>query len=434
MKKQIVFTLVITAFSIVSLLVIKGCKSKALVLPTVINDNEVWVLDSLHVWQNWHWRGDNRDGKFLNESGLLKEWAAEGPELLWYFDGLGDGHASAAIANGNIYITGAHSGKLVLYVLDKAGALRRVKELGNDWTRGYPGPRSSVLVNDGKLYIFNAFGVLFCLDERTLEEVWTKDLLVEYNGNNLFWGITENPLIVDDKIFMQPGGKVHNMVALNKHTGALIWSSKGEGTQSSYCSPIYLDGYSEPMILTSTQQHLIAFNANTGEKIWSFPQLRNAPHNCHPNIPIYSNGTIFTSSGYGAGAMLVRINEDGKGVEQVWTNEVDNQIGGAVKVGNYVYLSGHKRNFWYCIDLSTGETKYKVRDISPSNIIYADGMLYVYTQKGTMNLVKPNPEKFDLVSSFNITLGTNTHFSHPVIHDGVLYIRHGDTLMAYNVK
>ena len=61
-------------------------------------------------------------------------------------------------------------------------------------------------------------------------------------------------------------------------------------------------------------------------------------------------------------------------------------------------------------------------------------MLYVYTQKGTMNLVKPNPERFELVSSFNVTLGTDTHFSHPVIHDGVLYIRHGETLMAYRVK
>ncbi|MCL2511752.1 MAG: PQQ-binding-like beta-propeller repeat protein, partial [Bacteroidales bacterium] len=359
MKKYLVITL-ITAISIVSFFVFRGCKSATFVLPTVTNDNDVWVLDSLHVWQNWQWRGENRNGKFMNETELLKVWAAEGPELLWHFEGLGDGHTSAAIANGNIYITGAHGGRLVLYVLDMAGTLRNVKEIGADWTRGYPGPRSSVLVNDGKLYIFNGFGVLFCLDERTLDEVWTKDLLNEFDGSNLFWGITENPLIVDDKIFMQPGGSVHNMVALNKHTGALIWSSKGEGTQSAYCSPIFIDGYAAPMVVTSTQRHLIAFNANTGEVIWSFPQLRNAPHHCHPNMPIYRDGMIFTASGYGAGAMLVRLIDNGRTVEQVWTSEADNQIGGAVIVGNNVYLSGHQRNFWYCVDLTNGETKYSV--------------------------------------------------------------------------
>jgi len=67
-------------------------------------------------------------------------------------------------------------------------------------------------------------------------------------------------------------------------------------------------------------------------------------------------------------------------------------------------------------------------------VIFADGMMYCYSERGTMNLVKPNPERFELVSSFGVTLGTGTHWAHPVIHNGVLYIRHGDALMAYKVK
>jgi hypothetical protein len=67
-------------------------------------------------------------------------------------------------------------------------------------------------------------------------------------------------------------------------------------------------------------------------------------------------------------------------------------------------------------------------------VISADGMLYCYSEKGFMHLVKPNPETFELVSSFEITSGTGTHWAHPVIYDGVLYLRHGDALMAYKIN
>jgi outer membrane protein assembly factor BamB len=133
--------------------------------------------------------------------------------------------------------------------------------------------------------------------------------------------------------------------------------------------------------------------------------------------------------------MLLRLTDSGKSAEQVWKNdELDTQMGGAVKVGDYIYASGHQNRNWFCIDLKTGETKYRVRDMAPCNVIYADGMLYCYSERGTMNLVKPNPEKFELVSSFPVTLGTDQHWAHPVIHEGVLYIRHGDALMAYSIK
>ena len=384
--------------------------------------------------ENWQWRGENRNGMYTNETGLLKVWPAEGPQLLWHVDGLGEGHTSVAIANQKIYITGMHDDILVLYVLDMTGNLLVEKTIGKEWNINWNGTRSSVCVNDGKLYIFNALGNLYCLDEATLDEVWTKDLLNDFDGTNLRFGMTENPLIVGDKIFATPGGEVHNMVALNKHTGALIWSSTGEGTPSAYCSPLYIDGYSIPIVVTATAEHVIAFNADTGEKLWAHPQ-NNAPYNIHPNIPIYSDGMIFSSTGYGGGSMLLRLTNNGRAVEQVWRNDsLDNQMGSAIRVDDYIYASGHRNRNWFCVDWRTGETMYRTGDSGECNVIYADGMLYVYSDRGTMNLVKPNPERYELISSFEVTMGTDQHWSHPVIHNGIMYLRHGDTLMAYKVK
>ncbi len=386
----------------------------------------------LYAQKNSQWRGDGRDGIY-NEPGLLKEWPANGPQLLWKYEGLGEGHTSAAIANDKLYITGLTGDKLMLYVFDLKGQLLTKKEIAKEWNTSHNGPRSTVCVNDGKLYIYNALGKLLCLDEVTLKEVWTKELFTDFDGKNIMWGVTESPLIVGEKIFATPGGTKNNMVALNKNTGALIWSSAAEGTATAYCSPQYIGDQSVPMVVTSTCDYIIALNADTGEKLWSFPQTNK--HNIHPNTPLYYNGMVFSTTGYGGGATMLRLKNGGKAVEQVWKNsDVDNQIGGAIKIGNYVYASGHNNRYWYCVDWNTGETKYKVRDLAPCNVISANGMLYCYSEKGEMGLVKPDPVKFDMVSNFKVTLGTGTHWAHPVIHQGVMYLRHGDALMAYKVK
>jgi outer membrane protein assembly factor BamB len=177
---------------------------------------------------------------------------------------------------------------------------------------------------------------------------------------------------------------------------------------------------------------LAGINANTGELLWS--QVLPSENTINPNTPIYSNGKIFATTGYRGGSWLLELKDNGKKVDVLWKNDADNQMGGAVKVGNYVYTTGHQNRAFFCIDWNTGAIKYRESSISGSATIYADGLLYVYTDRGTMNLIKPNPDRFELVSSFPITLGTAEHWAHPVIYEGVLYIRHGNALMAYKIK
>jgi len=388
----------------------------------------------LQAQKNSQWRGENRDGIY-NETGLLKEWPAGGPEMLWKYEGLGEGFTSVAIANGKIYVTGISDDNLILYVLDFKGQQLNKKVVGKEWTTNHVGTRCTVNVNDGKLYIGNSLGQIFCLDEATLNEVWKKDMIADFGGRNIRWGMTESPLIVGDKIFLTPGGEQHNMIALNKNTGALIWSSPGQGRLSAYCSPQFISGYSIPIIVTCTQQEIAAFHADTGEFLWSHPQP--STNTIHPNTPLYHNGMIFSITGYSGGAWLYRLTNGGRAAELVWHNkEMDNMMGGAVKIGDYVYASGDRSRSFFCVDWKTGENKYRVNDLAPCITIFADGMLYCYSEarEGTMALVKPNPEKFEMVSSFQVTLGTGRHWAHPVIHQGVLYLRHGDVLMAYKIK
>jgi outer membrane protein assembly factor BamB len=388
------------------------------------------VAIGLFAQENSQWRGKNRDGIY-NETGLLKQWPEAGPQLLWSFDGLGAGHTSAAIANDKIYITGMIDSTGVLFVFDLQGKLLDKKAYGLEWNTNWNGSRSTVNVNDGKLYVFSGRGVLLCLDEKTLDVVWSKDLLNDFDGHNLQFGMTESPLIVGDVIYATPGGEKYNAVALNKKTGELIWSSKGIGKPSTYCSPLYISELEIPLIVNAIDSNLVAFNAKTGEMLWEVEQKN--PHGHNPNTPLYENGLLFSTSGGGTGSMLLRLTNGGKSVEKVWTNELDNKMGGFIKIGDYIYGSGEKNRYWYCIDWKTGETKYKDNKLGVGNVIADDGMLYCYSDRGDFALVKAGPEKFDIVSRFKITLGTDQHWAHPVIYKGVLYVRHGNALMAYKI-
>jgi hypothetical protein len=89
---------------------------------------------------------------------------------------------------------------------------------------------------------------------------------------------------------------------------------------------------------------------------------------------------------------------------------------------------------WMCLNWADGEVMYEKRWLGKGSLTYADGMLYCYAERGTVALVKASPEDFNVISSFKVTKGDDEHWAHPVIYDGRLYIRHGNALIAYDIK
>ena len=379
------------------------------------------------------WRND-RTGIY-NETGLLTSWPANGPGLLWHFDGLGQGYSSVSIDNNNLFVTGYHDGKGYLYALDLEGKLRDTIEYGDEWdSDGYVGARSTVMHDDGKLYIVSGLAELFCYDIQSLKLLWKKNYIKEYGAKNTAHGWNGPPLIVGGKLIIAPGGKEHHVVALNKSTGEMIWSSKGaaENDMAGYATPIYISDQQTPQVVAMMADHIIGVDISNGKLLWSHYHTNRFRE--HPNTPEYYNGMLLGMSDYGKGSVMLRLTNGGRSIEKVWENtDLSHKTGNTMKFGDYVYGSGEKTN-WNCVDWQTGKTLYSDPTFSVGSIISADGMLYCYGEKGEMALVKPNPEKFEIISRFPIASGTGQHWAHPVIFKGVLYIHHGDTLMAYKIK
>jgi outer membrane protein assembly factor BamB len=183
-----------------------------------------------------------------------------------------------------------------------------------------------------------------------------------------------------------------------------------------------------------TQENLIAVDADTYEYLWGYSHRTR--YDINPNTPLYNDGHIYSFSGYGTGGQLFKIKNNGDGIDRIWADEtLDSQMGSALLHDGHIYGSGHSNKGWHCVEWLTGKVKYSDRVLgSKGNIIYSDGMFYCYSEKGEVGLVKPNTQKFEVISSFKIKQGSGNHWAHPVILNGVLYIRHGEALMAFDIS
>lgn len=379
-----------------------------------------------------NWRGSSRDG-FYSETGLLAEWPANGPELLWKFDSLGLGYTSASVTSRRVYITGAVDSIGYLYAFTHKGELLWKKPYGKEWTVNFPGTRSTPLINEGRGYLLSGMGLLLCFDPSNGNAIWKSDLYSDYDGIPVRFGITENLLIDGDMLFCTPGGMDANIIALNKKDGKLIWKSKGVGEASAYCSPTMYEHNGAKYLLTITSNSILALNPHNGAVVWSHDL--KYPHGIHGNTPYYSNGYVFAMNGWGFGSVMLKLTNNGTSVEEVWRSKLfDLEHGDVIKIGNNIYGADYTSKHFSCVDWLTGEVKDSVKTLAPASVIAAEGLIYCYTYSGEMALVKPLDNGFEVISRFKLPGEKKDFIAHPVIHNGKLYLRHQNSLWVYSIK
>jgi outer membrane protein assembly factor BamB len=394
------------------------------------------LLIILHVGleaQNFNnWRGPNRDGHYPDKD-LLTSWPANGPKMIWSFENLGIGFTSPVFANDKIYITGLEGETGFLYVLSEKGQLLNKFPYGKDFSDSYPGARSTPTIAGNLMYLATGEGELICMDVNTGQKKWTKGLFTDFDGKNIRWGVTENLVVDGDIVYVSPGGKRYNIVALNRHTGDLVWESPGKETLSSYGSPLLFTHGGRKLLVNMMDSYVVGLDASDGKVLWSQPFVNR--YNIHPNTPIYHNGELYIYTGYGKGGYMLKLNADGSSISQKWENtQLDPKTGGAVMVDGYIYGSGDRNRRWFGVDWNTGQVVHESRDIDAGTVIAADGMIYAYTERGELALLKPEAGKLTVVSQTKIELGSDQHWAYLVINKGILYVRHGNALMAYDIR
>lgn len=403
------------------------------------------VLNIAEAQKINEWRPENRTGVSA-ETGLLKSWPANGPSLLWSNLELGKGYSSPSFGTNTIYITGLSGNDDILYAISMDGKILWKTAMGRAWTGSSPESRATPTVEGNRVYTCSGLGDLACIDGTTGKIIWTYKASELNKGTYGMWGIAESLLIDGDKIYFSPGGPETMTIAINKSTGSVIWRSASLGDKPCYVSPILVSYAGKKMIINASMGHFYAVDASNGDILWkvahemsSDPDMRKYELiKC--TTPLFKDGMAYVTGGYDTGGMMIKIGADGKSATVVWTDPVlDDHHGGVVLVNGYIYGSNWINNNtgnWCCIDWNTGKKMWEQPWNCKGSVISAEGMLYIYEERnGNVGLLKANPEKFDLVSSFKVNLGDGgPYWAHPVIHNGILYLRHTNALMAYKIK
>jgi outer membrane protein assembly factor BamB len=391
--------------------------------------------------QQFGWRGPGRTGIY-NETGLLKTWPQAGPALLWEATGIGTGFSSATVTEDAVYITGMKGEKDVLTSFSQEGKKNWEVVYGNSSRSNYPESRCTPTLSNGKLFLVSGAGDMVCvgIDGKI---IWSVNYFLKYSARIPMFGVSESPLVVDNKVIGTPGGNKASMVAFNVENGNVVWEAAPINEETNYVNPLLIETGNMKIIVTVTTGQIIGVNVATGKLLWKFNYegqnaIQTGDRN-HVNTPIYRDGYVFEANGYEQVAVKLKIYPDGSMPTVVWKNtDITPHVGGMVLLGNYIYSSTHDTNSkgrWICVDWTTGKTMWITDWYNKGAIISADGMLYITEEKsGYVGLVKPSSEKMDVVSSFRITKGTGPYWAHPVIDKGRLLIRHGDYMAVYSIK
>ncbi len=382
-------------------------------------------------------RGPAGDGVFP-ETSLLKQWPEGGPKFLWSADGLGPGYSSALVVDGTVYVTGMDDKEQgQLYALSLDGLLKWKAAYGPEFVKTGPAPsgtRGTPTVDGDRIFLTTGFAKLVIFDKAEGKVLETVDLLERFGAEQARFGYAEGPLVDGRNVICTPGGKDASLVALDRDTGEVLWQTKGLSEPTGYCSARLVQHNGRSLVLTMLANSAVAVDAASGEVVWQ----HEYPHRAgvQPNPPLYDDGMVYICSGMRTGGAMLSLADSDPNAAPKWADKtLDCQMQGTVLLDGCIYGTAQSANKGLvCLDWKTGAVLWNASEIKQGVVIAADGMLYVYGVDGTMRLVKPGREAFTEVGRFAISGGTAEHWAHPTIANGRLYVRHGDALMAYDIK
>jgi outer membrane protein assembly factor BamB len=398
--------------------------------------------DGRYPWPQW--LGPRRDG-VSPDTGMLASWPTHGPPQLWSIS-LGPGYSSMAIARGRLVTMTYHGGREFVVCLNA--------DTGKDvWRRSYAasyagqdrrfntGPRSTPTVDGDRVYTVGAAGAFACWRLQDGEELWRHDLRERFEvDKSLDFGDSCSPLVVNELVYVNPGGKTGSVAAFHKITGELVWSARDD--DSGYSSPIFIQAAGRDQVLFFNAQHLVSVAPDDGKTLWTLKW--RTTYDLNVATPLFVDNDIFISSGYSKGCARLRVSADTAGklkVSPVYQNkDLCNHFTNSVFHAGHIYgFNGHVNDFktdgqFVCLDYATGAVRWKQAGPALGSIVVAEGRLIMYLENGQVVLALADPHKYQEISSFRFSTQRDKCWAAPAVANRKLYLRDADTLACFDLR
>lgn len=404
--------------------------------------------------QDWpDWRGPNRDAVW-EAAGVLETFDSDVIESKWSVS-IGPGYSGPTVSEGKVYVTDRvehPQAERVLCFDERTGEELWVYQYACVYEGvGYPaGPRASVVIKDGKAYSLGTMGHLYCMDAKTGDVVWQRDLNTEYKIDMPIWGIASTPLLVDEKIIVHVSGSDNAcVVAFHKDTGEEIWRNLDD--RAGYSAPTIIEKKGVRVIVNWTEHSLSGVDPASGEIYWRIPWTTGAGMSI--STPVLYDDHIFVSAFY-SGSLLVKLGDDYTTAEKVWQREGESEretdalhcvMNTPVIMENYIYgvdSYGELR----CLEFSTGDRVWEdltaVTKDRWANIhfIQKEDKTWMFNEHGELLITQLSPEGFKEISRAKLIeptrkqLGRGVTWSHPAFANKHVFIRNDELLLCADLS
>lgn len=396
--------------------------------------------------QDWpQFRGPGRDG-ISAESGLNLDWTTKKPAQAWVFREAGMGYSGPTVVGTTLYCQGAENKQGFAFAIDTAtGKLKWKQALGAEAVGDREDcPRGSVTVDGDRLYMIQGIGRISCLAAADGKVIWQKEFVGDMGGKIMSgWGYTESPLVDGNNVICTPGGSGGTMIALNKANGAEVWRSKELTGAAAHSSPIAATVGGVKHYIQQYDKGVAGVRASDGKLLWDVPIA--AYKTAVIPSPVYRDGMVYVTSGYGAGCNTVKLAKEGDGIKAtpVYANRnMVNQHGGVVLVGDHIYGFTDGRGMT-CQNFATGEVTWMERKpelVKGAVTAVGDRLIVQNERNGLLAVLAASPEgwkefgRMDFPERTKTSTIDNMVWAHPVVAHGKLYVRDHDLLFCYDLK
>jgi outer membrane protein assembly factor BamB len=402
------------------------------------------MLAAAGAWADWwQFQGPNRDGK-SPETGLMRAWPEGGPKELWSFP-LGEGFAGPAVRDGEVYLLDrVDEAQDVLRCIDlDTGAEKWNYAYDAPGSVGFTGSRTPPTVDENRVYSVGMLGDFLCIDRKTRQPVWRKNILTDFGQEPPSWGISQAPVLWNDLAIVAPQSGNAFVAAYNKDTGDLVWQSSGLG-DTGYVSPVVhtLAGV-EQVVMTAANGNTAGISLENGEILWTYDGWQCKIPIAYPTL--LPDDRLFITGGYDAGSAMIKISRDGEAfvaTELFKTDQCNSQIHQPLFHEGHLYANSNSNSSEDGMICMTpdGELKWRTADsddlpkFERGNLLLADGMIISLDGKsGILHLVDPSPEGFRELARVPMFDG-NQMWAPMALTGGKLLLRDQHTLKCLDLR
>ena len=410
--------------------------------------------------------GPERNGKSLEKIDI-RPWDKTGPPIVWHKQ-IGTSYGAPTVANGRVFIFARHGDMARLTCMESATGDELWRfEYPTDYEDMYGynnGPRCCPVVDDDRVYIFGAEGVLHCVRVSDGKGLWQVDTTAEFHVVQNFFGVASTPAVEGELLIVQIGGSPRGspkdiwaangkpapnrsgIVAFNKYTGEVVYQIADE--LASYASPVFSTIDGRRWGFAFLRGGLVGFEPETGKIDFHYPWRHSKIESVNASSPVVAGDKVFISESYGIGSSVLKVHSGG--YKTVWKDRglrrnksMALHWNTAIHHDGYLYAcSGQHPNGaeLRCVELETGKIAWSQRVDERASLLWVNDYFIYLGEYGRLMLLKCTPEKLEVISEVSSLRDENGKalvkypaWASPVLADGYLYIRGKDRIVCFDL-